>query len=261
VLQSPFKANDMYDQDKGQDEAVHLEHGLASASASVGRAVYEVRMMAGCCAGRQAAGRSSDDILIAFQLPFARRIEAIHARCPPNAVMSMCKNMAVLRRSTLAVGPVPLFCCLIMDLPATTLHPDRGCKSHAEDDFGAALPVRTAAQVLRISPQGKQRRIYVKRRDLLRSNGLLPRDLRRIDPTLSVTKTSPAISIKEHVLLVNLGGVRCATLRLDAVSKNACECRRCFCLWLPRTREACSCFAAMTASGAGAHMLLSERLS
>ena len=63
-------------------------------------------------------------------------------------------------------------------------------------------------QVLRISPQGKQRRIYVKRRDLLRSNGLLPRDLRRIDPTLSVTKTSPAISIKEHVLLVNLGGVR-----------------------------------------------------
>ena len=70
--------------------------------------------------------------------------------------------------------------------------------------------MRASPQVLRISPQGKQRRIYVKRRDLLRSNGLLPRDLRRIDPTLSVTKTSPAISIKEHVLLVNLGGVRCA---------------------------------------------------
>jgi len=72
--------------------------------------------------------------------------------------------------------------------------------------------------VLRISPQGKQRRIYVKRRDLLRSNGLLPRDLRRIDPTLSVTKTSPAISIKEHVLLVNLGGVRCARFVVEAPS-------------------------------------------
>ena len=70
--------------------------------------------------------------------------------------------------------------------------------------------------MLRISPQGKQRRIYVKRRDLLRSNGLLPRDLRRIDPTLSVTKTSPAISIKEHVLLVNLGGVRCARPVVEA---------------------------------------------
>lgn len=63
--------------------------------------------------------------------------------------------------------------------------------------------------MLRIDPHGKKRRIYVKRRDMLRSNGLLPRDLRRIDPSLSVTKTSPSISIKEHVLLVNLGGVRC----------------------------------------------------
>ena len=49
----------------------------------------------------------------------------------------------------------------------------------------------------------------MKRRDLLRGHGLLPRDLRRIAPTLSVTKTSPSISIKEAVLLVNLGGVRC----------------------------------------------------
>ena len=66
-------------------------------------------------------------------------------------------------------------------------------------------------QVLKLSSSGKTRRIYVKRRDLLRANHLQPRDLRRIDPSLSITKTSPNISVKEHCLLVNLGGVRCTT--------------------------------------------------
>ena len=65
VLQSPFKANDMYDQDKGQDDAVHIEHGLASASASVGRAVYEVHTMV-CCVGRQAKVAASDAMMLAL---------------------------------------------------------------------------------------------------------------------------------------------------------------------------------------------------
>lgn len=37
---------------------------------------------------------------------------------------------------------------------------------------------------------------------------LQPRDLRRIDPTIDFTKTSPSITIKENVLLLCLGGVR-----------------------------------------------------
>ena len=65
-----------------------------------------------------------------------------------------------------------------------------------------------ALQILRLNTLGKTRRMYVKRRDLLRANGLQPRDLRRIDPSQGVTKTSPNISIKEHVLVINLGGVR-----------------------------------------------------
>ena len=68
-----------------------------------------------------------------------------------------------------------------------------------------------ALQILRLNTSGKTRRMYVKRRDLLRANGLQPRDLRRIDPSQGVTKTSPNISIKEHVLVINLGGVRWAT--------------------------------------------------
>ncbi len=50
----------------------------------------------------------------------------------------------------------------------------------------------------------------MRRRDLLREHRLQPRDLRRIDPSIDFTKTSPSITIKEDVLLLNLGGVRCA---------------------------------------------------
>jgi magnesium transporter len=65
-------------------------------------------------------------------------------------------------------------------------------------------------QVLRLDEAGAVRRLRIKRRDLLREHGLQPRDLRRIDPTIDFTKTSPSITIKEDVLLLNLGGIRCA---------------------------------------------------
>jgi hypothetical protein len=66
------------------------------------------------------------------------------------------------------------------------------------------------SQVLRLDEAGAVRRLRIKRRDLLREHGLQPRDLRRIDPTIDFTKTSPSITIKEDVLLLNLGGIRWA---------------------------------------------------
>ena len=72
----------------------------------------------------------------------------------------------------------------------------------------APAAARAVYEVLRIDPAGKKRRIYVRRRDLLRANRLQPRDLRRIDPSLSLTKTSPNITVRDEVLLINLGGVR-----------------------------------------------------
>jgi hypothetical protein len=65
-------------------------------------------------------------------------------------------------------------------------------------------------QVLRLDETGAVRRLRIKRRDLLREHRLQPRDLRRIDPTIDFTKTSPSITIKEDVLLLNLGGIRSA---------------------------------------------------
>ncbi|KXZ56683.1 hypothetical protein GPECTOR_1g615 [Gonium pectorale] len=63
-------------------------------------------------------------------------------------------------------------------------------------------------EVLRLDATGRARRFFVRRRDLLREHRLQPRDLRRIDPSIDFTKTSPSITIKENVLLLNLGGVR-----------------------------------------------------
>ncbi len=63
-------------------------------------------------------------------------------------------------------------------------------------------------QVLRLDSSGRTRKFYVRRRDLLKEYRLQPRDLRRIDPTIDYTKTSPSITIKENVLLLCLGGVR-----------------------------------------------------
>ena len=48
----------------------------------------------------------------------------------------------------------------------------------------------------------------MRRRDLSRKHSLQPRDLRRIDPSLSPTKTSSTITLKEDCILINLGGVR-----------------------------------------------------
>jgi len=69
-------------------------------------------------------------------------------------------------------------------------------------------------EVLRVDASGQVRRVHVRRRDLLREHVLQPRDLRRVDPSVDVAKTSPSIAVKENVLLVNLGGVRCGCLLL-----------------------------------------------
>ncbi|GAB4819983.1 hypothetical protein N2152v2_007029 [Parachlorella kessleri] len=78
------------------------------------------------------------------------------------------------------------------------------------DTPGGPAPVagRAIYETLRIDQSGKTRRVYVKRRDLIRAHGLQPRDLRRVDPSLSPTKQSPNVTIKEECVLINIGGIR-----------------------------------------------------
>lgn len=82
------------------------------------------------------------------------------------------------------------------------------------DLIDTGLPDATAAfnkpnyEVFKLDIKGKVRRVCVRRRDLLREHRLQPRDLRRIDPSVDFAKPSPSITIKENVILLNLGGIR-----------------------------------------------------
>lgn len=85
----------------------------------------------------------------------------------------------------------------------------------AEDggqDDAAGTPgspaVRAVYETLRIDQSGRTRRIYVRRRDLVRAHGLQPRDLRRVDPSLTPGRTPPSVTIKDDCVLINVGGVR-----------------------------------------------------
>ena len=63
-------------------------------------------------------------------------------------------------------------------------------------------------QVITISANGETSYDVVQRRRLLADTGLRPRDLRRIDPTLSSFNASPAMLIRDNVVLLNLGSIR-----------------------------------------------------
>jgi len=84
-----------------------------------------------------------------------------------------------------------------------------------EFDYGneigikASTKSRAVYEVLRLDKEGQNRRIYVKRRDLLRTHGLKPRDLRRIDPFWEKPEATHSIVIKDSSFLVSLLGVRC----------------------------------------------------
>jgi hypothetical protein len=79
----------------------------------------------------------------------------------------------------------------------------------SEPQIGTPVAAGKAVfEVQRIDKLGKSRRVYVRRRDLIRTHSLQPRDLRRVDPSLSPTKTSPSVAIKEDCVLINIGGVR-----------------------------------------------------
>jgi len=69
---------------------------------------------------------------------------------------------------------------------------------------------RAVYNTLRIDPTGNTRRIYVKKRDLIRQYKLQPRDLRRMDPSLSAghRASSPSLTVKENCILINTCGVR-----------------------------------------------------
>eukprot|EP00884_Botryococcus_braunii_P004085 jgi/Botrbrau1/13678/Bobra.0378s0009.2 len=67
---------------------------------------------------------------------------------------------------------------------------------------------RGGFEVKLVEACGKVSFTYKKRRDLLKDYRLQPRDIRRIEPLLSLVKSSSTITVKENVILFNVGGLR-----------------------------------------------------
>jgi len=55
------------------------------------------------------------------------------------------------------------------------------------------------------------------RRTLLRLSGLRPRDLRRVDPSLSLSTAGPDISTRENMMLINIGDVKAIVTNTSAL--------------------------------------------
>lgn len=62
--------------------------------------------------------------------------------------------------------------------------------------------------VVQVDSEGCTERRKIARRSILRETGVAGRDLRRVDPSLHVTTSSPSIVPSGRALLVNLAGVR-----------------------------------------------------
>ena len=63
-------------------------------------------------------------------------------------------------------------------------------------------------QCLRVDEDGRVTRAHMKRRDMMRYYGLIQRDLRRIEPSIQMPRSSPSLFVKDDVMLVHLAGVR-----------------------------------------------------
>ncbi|KAF6134316.1 hypothetical protein GIB67_005708 [Kingdonia uniflora] len=63
-------------------------------------------------------------------------------------------------------------------------------------------------EVIEVNLEGVVARRKINRRQLLKSSGLRPRDIRSVDPSLWLTNSMPSLLVREHALLLNLGSLR-----------------------------------------------------
>ncbi|KAK6776455.1 hypothetical protein RDI58_027456 [Solanum bulbocastanum] len=61
-------------------------------------------------------------------------------------------------------------------------------------------------EVVEVKTCGTVAKRKINRRHLLKSSGLRPRDIRSVDPSLWLTNSMPALLVREHAILLNLGG-------------------------------------------------------
>ncbi|KAL5152092.1 Magnesium transporter MRS2-11, chloroplastic [Glycine soja] len=68
-------------------------------------------------------------------------------------------------------------------------------------------------EVVEVRSNGKVSTRKINRRQLLKSSGLRPRDIRSVDPSLFMTNSMPALLVREYAILLNLGSLRAIAMQ------------------------------------------------
>lgn len=68
-------------------------------------------------------------------------------------------------------------------------------------------------EVVEVTSNGMVSTRKINRRQLLKSSGLRPRDIRSVDPSLFLTNSMPSLLVREHAILLNLGSLRAMAMQ------------------------------------------------
>ncbi|XVF05266.1 hypothetical protein REPUB_Repub05bG0157100 [Reevesia pubescens] len=68
-------------------------------------------------------------------------------------------------------------------------------------------------EVVEVKSSGVVSTRKINRRQLLKSSGLRPRDIRSVDPSLFLTNSAPSLLVREHAILLNLGSLRAIAMK------------------------------------------------
>lgn len=68
-------------------------------------------------------------------------------------------------------------------------------------------------EVVEVKSDGTVSTRKINRRQLLKSSGLRPRDVRSVDPSLFLTNSMPSLLVREYAILLNLGSLRAIAMQ------------------------------------------------
>lgn len=90
--------------------------------------------------------------------------------------------------------------------------PQRNVSASGGDSLSLGIrePVYEVVEVKTCGTVAKRK---INRRHLLKSSGLRPRDIRSVDPSLWLTNSMPALLVREHAILLNLGSLRAIVMQ------------------------------------------------
>ncbi|KDP34346.1 hypothetical protein JCGZ_11229 [Jatropha curcas] len=92
-------------------------------------------------------------------------------------------------------------------------HPQRIATANSYSD-SLSLGIREPVyEVVEVKSNGMVSTRKISRRQLLKSSGLRPRDIRSVDPSLFLTNSMPSLLVREHAILLNLGSLRAIAMR------------------------------------------------